>query len=319
MNFKKIILIITLFLIPIEATIYENAEDKKKSKWKVLQTEYPSSIHNLYDRKKVSRIIHFEGEGTKSLYKLENTYKINRHRKKEYWLTWEMKYSEDFVIIVVLETRLGKRYMIYTPGINNSYMQYGLGLNTLNGKWHKYKRNLQKDLRYYDNRNEVISFKSFVIKGSGSVDNIATMSDKVFKKVYFHNSKNKSSLPKITIKGENPLHLKIGEHYVEPGVSASDKEDGTLNVVSIENIDTSRDGEYTVMYMATNQKGDMAVDSRLVEVGEGKKEMQVHNIEKKSVDIKELDKIFEETEAWERELELKEQAFREKVNNSEET
>jgi len=316
MNYYKSILIITLCLIPLNATVYEDAEDKKNSKWKVLSKGLSESVNNLFDRKKVSRIIHFQGNGTKSLYKLEN--KVKKYKQKEYWLTWEMNYSEDFVIIVALKTRMGKRYLIYTPGINNSYMQYGLGLNTQNGKWQKYKRNLQKDLKYYDNRNEVISFKSFVIKGSGSIDNIETVSDNIFKKVYLQTSNKKSSLPTIMIRGENPLYLNVGENYVEPGVSASDKDDGELNVVCIENVDTSRDGEYMVMYMATNDKGNMAVDRRLIKVGRGKKEVLVNNIEEEN-DTSKLDKRFEEAEAWERELELKEQVFREKINNLEET
>jgi hypothetical protein len=318
------------------ATVYEDAEDKQTSRWLKMDRSTESHVDNIMDRQKASRIISFTGDGTRSMYALK-TRKVN----KKYWLSWEMNYSEDFVIMVILETNKGKRHLIYTPGIKESYMQYGLGLTATDGKWHTYRRNLAEDLSYFDNRLKIKKMTRFVIRGSGSLDNIIIKKKHSKKKLDSKGSKKikkatqkKSThvskkekifkrgdhTPIIKIEGESTLHIKKGEQYVEPGVTAHDEEDGEINVVSMEEINIHKDGKYSIIYMATDSDGNAASDRRYVIVGKGKKEVKKKialvktKIPKKKepADIDTEQKKYE-MEVWERELELREQALREEI------
>ncbi len=267
-----------LFTINLMAKTYEDGEDKKIKRWETLNPLSEAMIKNTYDKAKSSRVIEFDGNGTKSAYIL----KIDAPAKKHLF-SWQMKYSEDFVIFISLETKLGKRYLIYTPGDKNGYMQYGLGYTDKRGTWQRYSRNLEKDLQYFDNRNAILKINSFVIRGSGSIDNIKIMKELNSKNVTNedefskelekktlkpkHNVKTNTT-PVIDINGENPLFLNLGERFVEPGVSAKDKEDGELSVTSSENIDRYQEGKYVVIYMAVDSVGNSAIDKRYVIIGD---------------------------------------------------
>jgi len=266
--------LLTSFILP--ATIYEDAEDKKTSRWTLINVNSLSSVKNIHDSSKKSRVIEFQGEGTKHTYALK-TKKTKKTKENEYWLSWQMQFSKDFVIIVILETNVGKRYLVYTPGIFKGHMQYGLGYATTNGKWQTLRRNLQEDISYFDNRVKVLSLKYFVLKGNGRLDNIMTKRTIAVKKkklVIAYKQKNifndaPNNLPIIIVEGTQLIKLSLGEDYVEKGVSAYDKEDGVINVVSVENINKNEAGRYMVLYMATDSHGNMAVDKRYVEVGTG--------------------------------------------------
>lgn len=336
MFFFRILLIFILIPFISYATIYEDAEDKKISRWKLLNHDFTSSIRNLHDANKKSRIIEFRGDGTKYVYEL----KTKKSQKNEFWLSWQMKFTEDFVIIVVLNTNRGERYLIYTSGRYNSYMQYGLGYDTKNSMWQTLSRNLQEDIEYFDNRVKVISLKSFVLKGNGKIDNIMSQKRKVIDKVklikkskLIKEYKQKkvlkeatNSLPVITVRGIKLKQLNLGEAYVEEGVFAYDKEDGDINVVSMENIDTNEVGRYMVLYMATDSHGNMALEKRYVHVG--KVEIEETSVSLSDSEIEEADEDYsdknislseeeEQIRIWENELALREKELirREKNGN----
>jgi hypothetical protein len=172
MKYIILVFIDLLLTLNLSAKTYEDGEDKKISRWETLSPTSIGTIKNKHDKLKNSRVIQLDGNGTKCGYML----KINANNKKNLF-SWQMKYSEDFVIFISLETKLGQRYLIYTPGTKNGYMQYGLGSASISGTWQRYSRNLEDDLRYFDNRNSIVKVKSFVIRGSGSLDNIKIMKE----------------------------------------------------------------------------------------------------------------------------------------------
>ena len=311
-------LVIFLFISLLYSKTYEDAEDKKTSRWKLINVNTYSKIKNIYDLDKQSRIIAFQGEGTKNIYEL----RTKQVKEDEYWLSWQMKFSEDFVIIVMLETNVGKRYLVYTPGDFQGYMHYGLGVAVKNGKWQTINRNSQEDVAYFDNRINVLAFKSFVVKGNGSIDNIVTKKTTLSQKNIL--KKKTNSIPTISIRGVDLVELNLGEVYVEEGVFAYDKEDGTLNVVSMENIDSNEEGRYMVLYMATDNDGNIALDKRYVHVGKVEEALEVNLNESELEDVEEYnlgDKIdFSEAEKqiqiWEKELELREKELAVKEKNS---
>lgn len=293
------------------------------------------TVENVYDEAKDSQVIAFKGEGTKSAYILMSSEGATWENQEEKVLHWQMNYSEDFVILVSLETKRGKRYLIYTPSNQNGYMQYGLGESATNGVWQRYSRNLEEDLKYFDNQNSILMVNSFVIRGSGSVDNIKMM------KEHFVERKNSrvapikkektNTTPSITMEGENPMFLMLGEIFEEPGVTAKDKEDGELIVISSENIDKHKEGEYAVIYMATDSAGNSAIDKRYVTVGEpeGGEEDDERSSEKEqssTVSIQESDETqyrIEERELeiaeWEKELQLREKEISQREQNVQKT
>ncbi len=325
----KTICLFSLFWLPLSAIVQEDAEDKKTSRWEILFSPTEAHVENYYDRPKKSRVIHFEGEGVKSIYKFNAIKKEKLKKEKyEYWLSWEMQYKSDFVIILTLQTTKGESYLIYTSGNHDSYRQFGLGEEISDGEWHTIRRNLQKDLDYFDNREQLLSIKTFVIKGDGSIDNLTTEVKQVQKKESKKKAKTlpksrkvsskKNSLPRIKIEGENPKHLALGEEYIEEGVTAYDREDGQVEVSAIDDIDSNEEGTYMVMYIARDSLGDVSIDRRVVIVGGGRNQEQVEESSKDvedeiSLKEKNLDEKEYKMKLWERELELREEKLKKLV------
>lgn len=76
------------------------------------------------------------------------------------------------------------------------------------------------------------------------------------------------STPELTLIGDNPLTIKKGEIYEEPGYSATDEIDGDLTdqVIAEALMDTSEIGRYTLTYTVTNSFGNTASAVRVVNV-----------------------------------------------------
>lgn len=127
-----------------------------------------------------------------------------------------------------------------------------------------------------------------------------------------------NSVPKIHIYGDNPIKLKKGEAFIDPGAVALDREDGEIELFSTEDVDIMNDGQYSVFYMATDSMGNTAVRTRYVEVGESlhlQTKDTEENLEKKEIALEEQDyennlrleeRELEMTE-WEKALRSKEQ------------
>jgi hypothetical protein len=65
--------------------------------------------------------------------------------------------------------------------------------------------------------------------------------------------------PRITLNGDNPMQLRVGQTFVDPGATATDREDGALPVTAdCTGVDTSRAGRYACTYRATDSAGNTA-------------------------------------------------------------
>ena len=308
----KRLFFIPFFMVKLSAIIYEDAEDFNAKRWTSVSVNHPGKITNIFDKEKASRIIQFKGEGTKSIYRLSLPTMLENIQMDNSFLSWEMNYAEDFVILIVLDTLKGKRHLIYTPDEKNSYLQYGLG-KIAQGKWKKYRRNLEKDLQLYEKENKIIAIKDFIIKGSGKIDNILlkTFKEKVTSPVVKKVEENKTKIdknkyqndimPVLKLKGKNPLVLKVGETYVEAGASAKNRDGSEIDIKITDNIDILKEGEYTVIYFATNKLGNTSIDKRRVIVGKirNKKTANAANEEekceeKKCLDIEDISEAYED-------------------------
>ncbi len=74
--------------------------------------------------------------------------------------------------------------------------------------------------------------------------------------------------PVITILGNNPETVVVGDTYSDAGATASDTEDddATLTITTTNNVDTTTPGSYTVDYSVTDSDGNTTMESRTVNV-----------------------------------------------------
>ncbi len=77
-----------------------------------------------------------------------------------------------------------------------------------------------------------------------------------------------SGKPTITLLGDNPMNLTVGDTYVEPGATATDPEDGDLtdSIVISGTVNTSIAGTYTITYTVSDNDGNDATETRTVNV-----------------------------------------------------
>lgn len=73
--------------------------------------------------------------------------------------------------------------------------------------------------------------------------------------------------PTLMLNGENPLDIDLGASFTDPGATATDPEDGSLNVsADCSSVDTSTEGDYTCTYSATDSDGNTVTRTRTVSV-----------------------------------------------------
>ena len=76
--------------------------------------------------------------------------------------------------------------------------------------------------------------------------------------------------PVITLPGENPMTLNVGDTFVDPGAEAFDDVDGNLSgkIAVSGSVDTLHEGNYTLVYTVSDSAGNRAQATRVVEVTE---------------------------------------------------
>ena len=72
--------------------------------------------------------------------------------------------------------------------------------------------------------------------------------------------------PVITVIGDNPATVELGDSYVDQGATAFDEFHGVTSVTSSGTVDTSTVGTYTITYSATDLDGNSASATRTVNV-----------------------------------------------------
>ena len=78
--------------------------------------------------------------------------------------------------------------------------------------------------------------------------------------------------PVITINGENPAHIHVGDSYADLGATVTDNVDHNLGIKTYLNgtfvsdiiLDTSSEATDTIDYVATDQSGNTATSTRTV-------------------------------------------------------
>ena len=70
----------------------------------------------------------------------------------------------------------------------------------------------------------------------------------------------------IRLNGENPMYLKLGQKYIEPGYEVYDSIDSNLKVKITGTVDTSKKGTYRITYSVTNRANVTVTKTRTVVV-----------------------------------------------------
>jgi hypothetical protein len=74
-----------------------------------------------------------------------------------------------------------------------------------------------------------------------------------------------TTAPSVTVTGDNPATSELGAAYDDAGATATDAS-GTVEVVTTGTVDTSKVGEYTLTYTATDASGNAGTATRTVNV-----------------------------------------------------
>ncbi|MDA8605111.1 DUF5011 domain-containing protein, partial [Gammaproteobacteria bacterium] len=74
-----------------------------------------------------------------------------------------------------------------------------------------------------------------------------------------------TTAPVVTVTGDNPASVELGETYTDAGATATDAS-GAVTVVTSGSVDTDTVGEYTLTYTSTDASGNAGTASRTVNV-----------------------------------------------------
>ena len=198
---KNILLIVTTSMATqAYATVYENAEDEKTSRWSVYDNT-PSGAHldNVYLKDRDHNAIQFIGAGTNNGYILGNWEGAAGawNNTTEHTLKWSMNFDEDYVIYVRVMTKNGPKYIYYTASDksngkkDDSYIHIGLGRDSNNGSWQDFNRDLEADLKKYEPNNELIAVNAFLVRGNGLVDDVELYAKKGIDSIDAYQKDNK--------------------------------------------------------------------------------------------------------------------------------
>ncbi len=180
-NIKKSLVFIITLSIGLQATIYEDGENFKKANWRIfLKSNHMEKIKNIYDSSKNSRVISLIGNKRKSGFMLgDYSGKYAWNNENEFSLEYSIKYNTPANVYVVLDTEEGTRFLKYTPSefdlgnlVNNKYVHIAVPLDSIDGQWHTFRRDLQRDLQKFQPTNRIIKVNAFMIKGTARVDDI---------------------------------------------------------------------------------------------------------------------------------------------------
>jgi hypothetical protein len=154
-------------------TLYEDGEDA--SNWSTYSGS--GEITQVVDGNRSA--IKLSGSGRSTGYKLNSD---NWNNTSEFNLYWSMKYSENYTMYVGVQTTRGFKYIQYTPvsvspSSTDRVIRIGLGVDTKDGTWRSFSRNLQDDLHTAEPDNNIIAVKSFLIRGSGMIDDVFLFSE----------------------------------------------------------------------------------------------------------------------------------------------
>ena len=160
--------------------VHEDAEDGNTNGWSTYANKVGSSISNVFDDDRHSRVIELSGNNGLDNGFLFNGVNVN----SGFVISWAMKYSNDFKFFVRVRTSdIPSLFIYYSPEeisrgyevVNNlRYIHNALGTQARNGHWQDFRRDLEADLKRIRPNDRIEQILSVSVRGSGRIDDIAT-------------------------------------------------------------------------------------------------------------------------------------------------
>ena len=154
---------------PLEAT------DTKG--WDVLENEFKGATAKVINDTEKGNVIETAGNGLLNGYKYTGEHGSMGSDDKPF-VEWDMKFSEPFDLVFMIQTDTVGRYIHYVPKPVSSIEQkegdlyIGVGETATDNRWHTINRNLAEDLKLINKDAKYVSCKEVLLKGSGRVGKI---------------------------------------------------------------------------------------------------------------------------------------------------
>lgn len=166
-------------------TVYGDADSGLVNGWSVYDASPAGAeIITIYDPDRQNQVTLLNGIGLLNGYRLRNEDGSKWHNSSQFVLQFSLNFSEEFYIYIDLETSAGHRYLTYRSVDYDSlgsgeYVYYGLGAGSIDGRWHTVVRDLQADLAAAQPGVTINEVNSFLVRGSGMVDDIQLLGSMV--------------------------------------------------------------------------------------------------------------------------------------------
>ncbi|MCG6878847.1 MAG: O-antigen ligase family protein [Deltaproteobacteria bacterium] len=137
-----------------------------------------ASIKAVYDDQLQMNVMEFSGAGEDDEFKMFNPLYRKRSYSEALVLKWRMKFDSYYSVRIKVETREGRRTLLYTPDEKGALVtkkksktvHHGLGEDTAKGKWKLIVRDLNNDLQEGYPGLQVRKVIYFRIIGNGRFD-----------------------------------------------------------------------------------------------------------------------------------------------------
>lgn len=250
--------------------------------WSVFDNEPEGAkISCVYDWNRGSRVVEFSGNSLSNGYAFmdsDGSY-IN---SKNTQLQWSMRFSEEFVIYVSVDTIKGRRYLVYTAVDTNMlkdidssgrYIHHGLGSSVEDGKWHTFSRSLVDDLQDAEADNEIVDVNAFYIQGNGRIDDVMFLSGSPATSLTNHAldaevDVSTNDTDKDNVNDGDPSSVWTSDPESGPWVEYTwDEAIDKINKISIENVSGATGGTIYIIHSDLSvEVVDFEIDSDSVDV-----------------------------------------------------
>ncbi len=177
----RVVFLLMVLLLSLQAVVYEDAEDGTINRWRVIDNDPAGSeVNNLQIGE--NRVIHLLGDRTKNAFILggkntETQYKWHNQDNSKV-LSWRMKFDERYYIYVYVETESGEvsrfRYSSSRDNeLKRSDIRISLGKESDDGEWVNVTRNIEEDLQQFKPNDTIVAINGFMVVGTGMVDDIS--------------------------------------------------------------------------------------------------------------------------------------------------
>ena len=120
-----------------------------------------------------------------------------------------------------------------------------------------YDGDISKKIKHIVNKDKTLV--TYLVKDSSGNEK------KVSKKIIYKDKEG----PKITLEGSEEMFVTVGSNFNDPGAKAEDNCDKNVEVKTEGTVDTGKNGEYTITYIAKDKAGNESKKTRKVTVTSG--------------------------------------------------